>query len=113
MCILKFVPELHSDLVLRKGEQLLAQTVVLFLLPLLGEELLDSLSPNNEGRSVSPDAVGRVGLRDHLRVSTVVSLAQIRRGQITHWVFHKSCAFLTLVRAESSVNGGARDMLMI
>ena len=31
--------------------------------------------------------------------------------EATYWVFHKSCAFLTLAWAVSWVNGGARDMI--
>jgi hypothetical protein len=35
-----------------------------------------------------------------------------RAGKDTaYWSFQRSCAFLTLARAVSSVNGGVRDMV--
>jgi len=30
--------------------------------------------------------------------------------RVAHWVFQRSCAFLTFARADWSLKGGARDM---
>lgn len=55
--ILILVPELHGDLVVREGEELLAQTVVLLLVPLGGQELDDLFAAFQEDVAVAPDRV--------------------------------------------------------
>lgn len=69
MRVLILVPELHRNFVLREGEQLLAEGVVLFLVPFPGQEFDDVGSPGQEFVAVAPDAVWGVGLRNDLRVS--------------------------------------------
>jgi len=47
--ILVLVPKLDSDLVVCEGKQLFTETVVLFLLPFLRQELFNGLSSTEEG----------------------------------------------------------------
>lgn len=69
--VLIFIPELHSDFVVGKGEKLLAETIRLLLLPLLGQELDDLFSAAEEVIAVAPNAVGRVPIGDLFRVTCV------------------------------------------
>lgn len=61
MCILVLIPELHSNLVVRKRKQLLAQAVVLLFPPLLGQEFDYGVCAGQEAVAVAPDGVGCVG----------------------------------------------------
>lgn len=111
--VLELIPELDGNLVACEGEQLLAQSIVLLLLPLLCEELFDCSGANNEGCPVPPDAVRCIGLGDDLWVSDVVSKLDSGAEGRAHWVFQRSCAFLTFACAVSWVNGGVRDIGVI
>lgn len=59
--VVPLVPELHRDLVVGEGEQLLAQAVALLALPLLRQEGLDGVPARQEGGAVAPDRVRGVG----------------------------------------------------
>jgi len=63
MRVLILVPELHRDLVIGECEQLLAQAVVLFLLPFLGQEVNNRICAREESVAVPPDGVGCVRFR--------------------------------------------------
>lgn len=80
--ILVLVPELHGDLVVGESEQLLAQSIGLLLVPLLGQEVDDGFSTGEEAVAVAPDAVGGVGFGDGLRVSVASGLVQ--RGEMDY-----------------------------
>lgn len=60
--ILVFIPKLDSDLVVCKSEELLSQAIITLLLPLLGEELLDGGSSDDEGGPITPDGFRCIGL---------------------------------------------------
>jgi hypothetical protein len=60
LVVAPLVPELHGDLVVREGEQLLPEAVAVLALPFRREELDDLFAPAQEGGAVAPDAVGRV-----------------------------------------------------
>jgi hypothetical protein len=83
MRVLELVPELHRDLVIRKGKQLFPQTIVLFFLPLLREEVFYRFSTSNEGSPVPPDAIGCIGLGDHFGVPVKVSRHQGQRMRLS------------------------------
>jgi hypothetical protein len=55
--ILVLVPELHGNAVVGEGKQFLSQTVRLFLLPFLGQELFDLVGAFDELVPVPPDCV--------------------------------------------------------
>ena len=74
--ILKLVPELHSDLVVREGEQFFTQEVIFLLAPFLLKELEDGRMADGEVVAVTPDAVGGVGLDNALRVTVLETLCQ-------------------------------------
>lgn len=59
--IVPLVPELHGDLIIAEGEQLLAQPVSMLALPFLRQERGDGVPALEERGAVAPDAVGRVG----------------------------------------------------
>lgn len=54
MSILILIPELHGDLVICKGEQLLSKLIIVFLLPFLGEKLDYLISSLNELVTIAP-----------------------------------------------------------
>jgi hypothetical protein len=64
MRILILIPELDRNFVIGEREQLLAKSVVLLLLPFLGQEVFDCGGSGKEGVAVSPNAVGGVRLSD-------------------------------------------------
>jgi len=55
--ILIFVPELNSDLVIRKSEELFAEFVGLFFVPFLSEKADNSLATGEERIAVSPNGI--------------------------------------------------------
>lgn len=62
--ILKLVPELHGNAIIGEGEDLLAEPVALFPIPLLSQEVDDGFRSGEKRGAIAPDAVCRVGLRD-------------------------------------------------
>ena len=68
VCILILVPELHSDFVILETEELLAQAIVLLLLPLGGEEGMNFGMAGQEDVAIAPDGGGRVGFDDTIWV---------------------------------------------
>jgi hypothetical protein len=73
MGILIFVPELDSDLVLSESEELLAQLVVLLLVPFPGQEFNDGFSAGEKFVPVTPDAIARVAFRHLFGISRLQS----------------------------------------
>lgn len=60
--VLELIPELHGNLVVTKGEQFLAEAVLLFYRPLLGQEFYDVFGAAKEVVSVAPDAIRGISL---------------------------------------------------
>jgi hypothetical protein len=84
MRVLVFVPELDSDLVVAESKELLAQLVVVLLVPLPSQEFDDGFSSGKKPIAVAPDAVACVGLGDFLGISRM----QSERRPITKKVYH-------------------------
>jgi hypothetical protein len=62
LSMLELIPELHSNLVVTKGEQFLAQTIFLLYRPFASQEVDDGFRSAEEVVSVTPDAIRGVGL---------------------------------------------------
>jgi hypothetical protein len=65
--VLEFVPELHGNLVVAKGEQFFAETVFLFGRPFTSQELDNGFSAAEEVISVAPDAIRGICLQEVIR----------------------------------------------
>ena len=65
--VLELVPELHSNLVITKGEQLLAKAIFLLYRPFASQELDNGFSSAEEVVSVTPDTIWSIGLEDLIR----------------------------------------------
>lgn len=75
ICVLVLVPELHCNLVVSKGEQLLSQLIALLFDPLLGQKPNNSLGATEEVLSIPPNAVIRVSFGYGFWVSIVHGIA--------------------------------------
>lgn len=75
--ILILIAKLDSDLVVGIGEELLAETVTLLLLPLLGQEIFDGCGSGEEGCPITPYAIWGVGTRDYRWIPMTISLTRI------------------------------------
>ena len=106
------VPKLDCYSVFLPREKLFAKAIFKFLLPLLGQESGDGGTAIKESRSVAPDGVRGVSHGYSFWVSACAVSQRVKHGdaQDGGWylVFQRSCAALTLARAVSSVNGGAK-----
>lgn len=58
-----------SHLVVLESKQLLAESVTVLVLPLLGQEVGDRVPPCEELVTIPPDTVFRIGKLDFMRVS--------------------------------------------
>jgi hypothetical protein len=109
--ILVLVPELDRDLICSECEKLFPQTIVLLLLPLLCQKVYDLIVALDEAGSISPDAVFGICLRNGDWVSGWALANNVQHWNKMHYVvFQRSWAFFTLIRATSSVKGGASDI---
>jgi hypothetical protein len=67
LCVLELIPELHSNLVITKGEQFLAKAIFLLYRPFASQELDNGFSSAEEVVSVTPDTIWSIGLGDMIR----------------------------------------------
>jgi hypothetical protein len=77
---LVLVPELHGNAVVAEGEQFLSQSVGLFFLPFLDQELFDLVGALEELVPVPPDCVWGVCCRDSCGIPRSVSNEEILHG---------------------------------
>lgn len=94
--VLVLIPELNRDPAVLESEKFFAETVVLLLLPLGGQEGDNFIMALEEGGAVAPDAVFGVGFGYVSWISRLsVRGIWLHLGGAEHFVFQRSWAFLT------------------